>query len=91
MMARSEIKAEALANLDLLTEVAQHKQIFFPAAWAKYSEARPGSLHLTPKPELETALEKDYQQMAQMFFANPPTLEEIMTELGQLEIEINSA
>ncbi|MGB3563416.1 MAG: nucleotidyl transferase AbiEii/AbiGii toxin family protein [Thermoanaerobaculia bacterium] len=91
MMARSEIKAEALAKLDLLTDVAQHKQVFFPAAWAKYSEAEPGSLHLMPKPELETALEKDYEQMAQMFFANPPTLKEIMTELGQLETEINDA
>ena len=37
------------------------------------------------------AKKKDYEQMAQMFFANPPTLKEIMTELGQLETEINDA
>jgi hypothetical protein len=91
MMDRSAVKSEALADLDLLAKVAQHKQIFFHAAWAKYSEARPGSLRLTPKPELEIALEKDYEKMMPMFFANPPTFKELMTELGQLEIEINSA
>jgi hypothetical protein len=65
--------------------------MFFPVAWARYSEAKPGSLHLTPKPELEIALENDYETMAPMFFANPPTFKEIMTELRQLEIDINTA
>ena len=89
MMARSEIKAEALANLDLLTSSAQTNLL--SSGLGQIFRSQTGLTPPYAQPELETALEKDYEQMAQMFFANPPTLEEIMTELGQLEIEINGA
>ena len=52
-----ELGQAAVENTELLLSVARHKQVFFPAAWARYSDAEPGTLRLVPKevrrPELE--------------------------------------
>lgn len=40
-LARSDIKEKALNDLDLLIAVADHKNVYFRSAWAKYEEARP--------------------------------------------------
>ena len=63
---------KALADLDLLTRVADHKKIFFRARWSKYDEARPGSLRLLPRTEKYEALRRDYQGMRPMLFGKIP-------------------
>lgn len=89
MLARTEIAEEALLNDDLRKVVVQHKQLFFPSRWAHYETARPGSFHLTPTALLEAALRKDYSLMREMFFTEPPTFDEILEILRQLEDRIN--
>ena len=54
-----EAKACALGRLDLLEQVAQHKSVFFKASWAKYENAKPGSLRLMPNADLSAALRRD--------------------------------
>lgn len=88
-LAASDIKAAALADLSLLETVANHKSIFFSAAWAKYDTARPGSLRLSPPPDLERALRRDYETMREMFFNEPMTFEEILERIAALEAAIN--
>ena len=48
MLAETPIKDEALADLQLLRDVVRHKETFYPAAWARYDLAVPGSLKLAP-------------------------------------------
>ena len=89
MMAQGPIRAEALADLNLLADVVRHKETFYPAAWAQYPSARPGTLHLVPRPERIAALERDYRNMGVMVFGEPPAFDNIMRILSELEYEIN--
>ena len=41
-----ELGQAAVENTELLLSVARHKQVFFPAAWARYSDAEPRNLML---------------------------------------------
>jgi len=85
-----DIRDRALNNLELLTHVAEHKKRFFYAAWAKYDEARPGSLHLVPHQVLHADLQNDYEKMRDMFFDKPPPFDRIIITLTELEEKINS-
>jgi len=83
------ILERALDQPDLLRRVAEHKSIFFASAWANYTEAKPGTLRLAPKSERLKSLLKDYQQMNEMFFEEPPAFDFIINALTKLEERIN--
>lgn len=89
-LAESNIKDRALSDLSLLEAVAEHKSIFFSAAWAQYGAARPGSLKLSPPPELERVLRRDYETMREMFFDEPLPFDDMMAQIAALEAEINA-
>ncbi len=92
MLAATAIKTEALENIDLLSAVAEHKQVFFRSGWANYEAARRGSLHLAPHDDLRILLERDYKTMIDngIFFDDPPEFGELITRLTSLEDEINA-
>ena len=89
-MARSFVKDEALADLELLEQVVEFKKKFYPAAWAKFEEAKPGTLRLLPEDFRMEALAKDYKAMGHMIFDKQLSFEEIMETLAALEDEINA-
>ena len=89
MLAQGPIRAEALADMDLLAQVVRHKETFYPSAWARYDLARPGSFRVLPAENRIAALEKDYRDMAVMIFGEPPKFDWIMETLAALEQEIN--
>jgi hypothetical protein len=89
MLARGPVREEALGNTALLLQVARHKELFYPASWANYAEARPGTLRLAPHPALARSLEADYRRMAEMFFAPPPPFAEVLATIAELEQAIN--
>jgi hypothetical protein len=89
MMAQSKVKNEALADLDLLQNVVEFKQKFYPRTWAKYEEAIPGTLKLLPPEFRLDSLEKDYKAMQNMIFDKYISFDEIIGILGKLEKEIN--
>ena len=89
MMAQSEVKNEALADLDLLKNVVNFKQKFYPRSWAKYEESVPGTLKLLPPEFRLDSLEKDYKAMGNMIFDKYISFEEIINILENLEKEIN--
>ena len=90
MLARSSVRTRALQAIELLTDVAEHKQRFYPAAWASYETARPGTLRLLPDEPVVRALGADYGRMAEMIFGEIPVLERLLDDLRDLEQEINS-
>jgi hypothetical protein len=79
----------ALTNTELLLKVARHKEVFFPAAWARYSDARPGTLRLVPPDARLTELEQDYRKMREMIFGQPPAFETLLKVLGEIERRVN--
>ena len=89
MMVQSEVKNEALADLNLLQNVVDFKQKFYPRTWAKYEEAIPGTLKLLPPEFRLDSLEKDYKAMQNMIFDKYISFEEIINILENLEKEIN--
>lgn len=89
MMAKTAIKDDALNDLDLLQQVVEFKLKFYPAAWAKFEEAKPGTLKLLPSDIHVKDLEKDYNSMKNMIFEKKLEFKEIVSILKDLEDEIN--
>jgi len=88
-MIRRSVDASAVAKLDLLARVAQHKSLFFRTSWAHYAEAVQGSLRIMPPEHRVKALREDYSKMQQMFFGEPPGFDDILALLRQWESEFN--
>lgn len=90
-LSHSPIRDKALARLDLLQDVANFKIKFYRSAWAKYEEAIPGSLRLSPPASRIADLRKDYQSMQPMLFGTIPGFEAILAELANLEKTVNNS
>lgn len=89
MLAQSDIRKEALADMQLLADVVKHKEIFYPSGWARYDLAKAGSLRLLPPDARRQALEADYKKMGVMIFGKAPAFAAINETLAALEKEIN--
>ena len=89
MFARSGVDERALERLDLLAVVARHKALFFRSGWARYDEAAVGTLRLLPSEKRRADLAADYARMRPMFFAQPPSFEDVLAEIAKLEGAIN--
>jgi hypothetical protein len=81
---------EALARIDLLHDVIQHKSRFFASGWANYATALPGSIRLVPPAERLPALNQDYVKMQSMFLTAPPPFSELMSQLTTAERRLNA-
>ena len=84
------VKAAAFHNLDLLHTVAEFKARFYPASWANYELAKPGTFKLVPAEKNRRFLAHDYEQMKVMFFGEIPPFDELLESLKTLEDEINA-
>ena len=62
---------------------------FYPRAWAKYAEAVPGSLKLTPPEYRLDALAADYNAMKDMLYGDIPSFDSVMYSIKTLEQQIN--
>ena len=89
-MSQSQVVDDALADIELLKNVTNHKDMFYHSGWAKYNLACPGSFHLLPRDERLPILIRDYREMSAMFFNEPPEFESILKQLSELEGWINS-
>lgn len=83
------VSTSATARLDLLARVAEHKNLFFKSAWAKFGEAVKGTLRVAPPASRLKSLRDDYGRMQQMFFGEPPEFEKIIALLKQWESGFN--
>ncbi len=88
-LAQSPIRNSALGNLVLLDEVVAFKRRFYPCAWARYEDAKPGTFRLLPDETRLAELRSDYHDMRQMIFGAVPSFDEIIAAIRQLETEIN--
>jgi hypothetical protein len=88
-MSGTEVRLSALQNMELLTTVVEFKSKFYPCNWARYADAKPGTLKLVPSEHSQAILRADYQNMREMIFGVYPTFDQILEGLDHLEGEIN--
>jgi hypothetical protein len=88
-IAASDVKQKALSDLELLSKVAAFKSRFYRCPWAKYEDAKPGSIKLMPPESSIKTLRDDYKHMQSMFYGDIPTFEQVMESIQALEAEIN--
>jgi hypothetical protein len=88
-LSRLPIRDKALSQIDLLHDVVQFKMQFYRCPWARYEEAKPGSLRLLPPAHNEAELRKDYQAMQGMLFGVIPSFDEIISGVTAMEKAIN--
>ncbi|MCA9408595.1 MAG: nucleotidyl transferase AbiEii/AbiGii toxin family protein [Candidatus Omnitrophica bacterium] len=79
-----------LKDLSLLDTVREHKKLFYKSSWAKYDQAKKGTLRLAPKETRFSALKHDYQLMQEMIYSSAPSFEEILGLLKSFEDKINA-
>lgn len=79
----------ALLREDLRRRVVEHKRVFFAETGDPYGTAFPGSFRLLPDNTRLEELERDYRDMREMFFEDPPPWAQLVARLRLLEDEIN--
>ncbi|CAN5216282.1 nucleotidyl transferase AbiEii/AbiGii toxin family protein [soil metagenome] len=86
-----ELGFAAINDIELLLKVARHKEVFFPAAWARYADAKPGTLRIVPPDARLAELEQDYRKMQEMIFGEAPDFEGLLKVLREIEHRVNGA
>jgi hypothetical protein len=89
-LATHPVAASSLARPDLRKRVVDWKSRFFPAAWARYDLASPGSFRLAPPAFRFDELRNDYEAMEDMFIVQPPSFETVIEQVVSLEERINN-
>ena len=89
-MANSSVKIEAFSDLDLLDKVVRFKDKFYRCSWAKYDEAKPGTMKLIPSEKNIKVLKDDYEHMKNMIYGEKPDFGVILEAVKKLENEINA-
>lgn len=89
MLAQSGIANTALQSPDLLQQVVLNKTWMFADKSASYETAVLGSLRLVPSDETILKLKQDYREMADMFMTAPPSFEELLAGILEIEQTLN--
>lgn len=89
MLVRRGVAERAVPDSALLAEVVAFKERFYRSAGARYDLAKAGTFRLIPPSGKLSAVQQDYNAMEVMFFADPPSWDEIVDELHKLERLIN--
>lgn len=88
-MAKTEVKGRAFSDVELLEKVVAFKEKFYRCPWAKYEDAKIGTMKLFPPKHNILKLEEDYEHMQNMIFGERPNFRTMMKEIAQLEEDIN--
>lgn len=90
-MALSAVKDDALADFELLQEVIDYKNLFYPCGWGQTFDAcAEGHLRLLPNENNHDLLIEDYEKNTKrMIFGDIPKWNDILSVLQELENEIN--
>jgi hypothetical protein len=91
MLSNSDIKQKALADEELFNDVMQVKKAFFNASYANYEKCENNEFVLVPADKEIDQLEADYSKMidSAMFLHQPVPFNEIISNLSELQDEIN--
>ena len=83
------VMSRALSDTKLLEDVVAFKSKFYRCPWAKYEEAKRGSMRLVPPDKAILALQLDYQKMENMIYGEKPGFDKILHSIQNIENQIN--
>lgn len=89
-MANTFVKDKAFADIKLLDKVVKFKEKFYRCHWAKYEDAKIGTMKLIPPERNMQALKDDYEHMKNMIFGKKIAFDTVLTDIKKLEKEINT-
>lgn len=90
-MFQSSIFKKAANDAALLEMVVANKSLLFKDNKASYDTACRGSLRLVPHDGLKQFIAGDYKKMEVMFMEEPPSFEEVMKGIGEMEGILNDS
>lgn len=93
MLFRAGVADSALDNPKLLAQVVLNKKLMFSDNSAEYDKAvlGTGMLRTMPSDTIVTDLKKDYAAMSEMFMCSPPSFEELLVGIGELQVNLNES
>jgi len=91
LLAQHELGQFAIADMDLLASVVEHKKVFYKRAASKYELAVPGTLQILASKEFAEALRPEYEEMGEiMIFGDAPEFDVVVDSLLELQGRINN-
>lgn len=85
------LAAQFLADRTQCQRVVDWKSRVFARGWARYDLAHHGTFRLTPAPQRQADLARDYATMRPMFMSEPPPFANLMAQLAEAEQRLNAA
>jgi len=89
MLFRGGIADKARTRPELLSQVVHNKTLMFPDSKARYDKALLGTLRTIPNHETIDKLKLDYSAMAEMFMSAPPSFDDLMAGIEELDLMLN--
>lgn len=87
----SDVGQRAERDVDLAKDCARHARMFFNSSDLDLATAHPGTFALSPLPDMETQLRRDYAAMAGMIFGEIPAWDDVMETVRQFEARLNKS
>ena len=88
-MANSFVKEKAFSDIELLDKVVKFKEKFYRCSWAKYEDAKIGTMKLMPPEGNLQVLKDDYEHMQNMIYGKTIPFDTILDGIEKLEKEMN--
>ena len=88
---QSDIGKAAIADLGLGADCVRHARMFFDRPDYDLASAAPGSFAITPIAGMVDALARDYENTTAMILGAPPSFDDILKSVRQVEDEVNRA
>jgi len=89
-LSRQDFSTSTLQNNEFIEEIIEHRKYYSRLKRFDYTTLKRGSIRIMPSDDILKSLELDYEIMrAEMIYGNPPTFEEIIQAMKNLQNEIN--
>ena len=88
MLRKAGIADSAIPDEGLLRRVCETKHLWFRTGFSDYHELKRENVSIVPRHGLRDAFIRDYAAMRPMFFVTPPSIEELLAKLEDLEAKI---
>jgi predicted nucleotidyltransferase component of viral defense system len=89
-LSRQNFSLLTLQDIEFIEEIIEHRKYYSRLKRFDYNTLKRGSICVIPSSDILKAIEQDYEIMkAEMIYGNPPTFEEIIQAMKNLQDEIN--
>lgn len=90
MIYTSKYFKEIIRDKNLFEDVRRFKSKYYRNSWSNIENVTLNSIRLIPSEKRLETIKDDYQKMADMFFRTPPSFEDLLVGLRELEEELNN-